>query len=117
MHRPIRIFSVPNGCSTHAHGLRVLIEPLLRGLDNVFVLPAFDAALVGRCALIFARTWAARLGQAIFISGEVVSSFSPAGRCAIVANCDLSVPRLVTSCATIRWFVVSTALHIVGDHA
>src|SRR6266480_7967709 len=30
--------------------------------------------------------------------------------CAIVTNCDLSVPTLVTSCATIRWFVVSTAL-------
>ena len=28
----------------------------------------------------------------------------------IVASCDLSVPTLVTSCATIRWFVVSTAL-------
>jgi hypothetical protein len=30
--------------------------------------------------------------------------------CAIFASCDLSVPTLVTSCATIRWFVVSTAL-------
>jgi hypothetical protein len=28
----------------------------------------------------------------------------------LVASCDLSVPTLVTSCATIRWFVVSTAI-------
>jgi hypothetical protein len=58
--------------------LRVLIEPRLRGLDNVFVFSAFDAALVGRCALILERACAARLRQvnrhflAIFISGEVV---------------------------------------------
>ena len=28
----------------------------------------------------------------------------------VLPQCDLSVPMLVTSCATIRWFVVSTAL-------
>jgi hypothetical protein len=45
---------------------------------NVFVLPAFDAALVRRRALILERACAARLGQvnphflAIFMSGEVV---------------------------------------------
>jgi hypothetical protein len=44
----------------------------------VFVFPAFDAALVGRCALILERACAARLRQvnphflAICISGEVV---------------------------------------------
>src|SRR5258708_14638590 len=31
------------------------------------------------------------------------------------ASCDLSVPTLATSCATIRWFVVSTAA--CTDHA
>src|SRR3954447_8023079 len=40
------------GFAAHTHGLGVLIEPRLRGLDDVFVFPAFDAALVGRCALI-----------------------------------------------------------------
>jgi hypothetical protein len=37
-----------DGFAAHTHGLRVLIEPRLRGLDDVFVFPAFDAALVGR---------------------------------------------------------------------
>jgi hypothetical protein len=36
-----------DGFAAHTHGLRVLIEPRLRGLDDVFVFPAFDAALVG----------------------------------------------------------------------
>ncbi len=36
-----------DGFAAHTHGLRVLIEPHLRGLDDVFVFPAFDAALVG----------------------------------------------------------------------
>src|ERR1700704_6465027 len=44
-----------DGFAAHTHGLRVLIEPRLRGLDDVFVFPAFDAALVGRCALILER--------------------------------------------------------------
>src|SRR3981189_649634 len=67
-----------DGFAAHTHGLRVLIEPRLRSLDDVFVFPAFDAALVGRCALILERACAARLRQvnphflAIFISGEVV---------------------------------------------
>src|ERR1700682_3478749 len=171
-----------DGFAAHTHGLRVLIEPRLRGLDDVFVFPAFDAALVGRCALILERACPARLRQvnphflAVFIGGEVVRQLL-AGRtaigivlgqinkirfpkaacrlgarsmrlgqrerdpglfacqdfltfkvarsattsklslrsaafasCAIVASCDLSVPMLVTSCATIRWFVMSTAL-------
>jgi len=68
--------------------LRVLIEPRLRGLDDVFVLPAFDAALVGRCALILERACAARHRQvnphflAIFISGEVARQLLT-GRAAI----------------------------------
>src|SRR5258707_11172222 len=54
----------------------------------VFVFPAFDAALVGRCALILEPACAARLRQvnphflAIFISGEVVRQLL-AGRAAI----------------------------------
>src|SRR2546430_6272113 len=64
-----------DGFAAHTHGLRVLIEPRLRGLDDVFVFPAFDAALVGRCALILERACAACLRQvnphflAIFIGG------------------------------------------------
>jgi len=50
-----------DGFAAHTHGLRVLIEPRLRGLDDVFVFPAFDAALVGRCALILERACAARM--------------------------------------------------------
>src|SRR5437899_641557 len=67
-----------DGFAAHTHGLRILIEPRLRGLDDVFVFPAFDAALVGRCTLILERACAARLRQvnphflAIFIAGEVV---------------------------------------------
>src|SRR5882757_293361 len=74
-----------DGFAAHTHGLRVLIEPRLRGLDDVFVFPAFDAALVGRCALILERACATRLGQvnphfmAIFISGEVVRQLRPPG--------------------------------------
>src|SRR5437667_8519684 len=77
-----------DGFAAHTHGLRVLIEPRLRGFDDVFVFPAFDAALVGRCALILERACAARLRQvnphflAIFISGEVVLQLL-AGRAAI----------------------------------
>jgi hypothetical protein len=54
----------------------------------VFVFPAFDAALVGRCALILERACPARLRQvnphflAIFISSEVVRQLL-AGRTAI----------------------------------
>jgi hypothetical protein len=32
-----------------------LIEPRLRGFNDVLVFPALDAALVGRCALILER--------------------------------------------------------------
>src|SRR5438045_7344284 len=76
-----------DGFAAPTHGWRVLIEPRLRGLDDVFVFPAFDAALVGR-ALILERACAARLRQvnphflAIFISGEVVRQLL-AGRAAI----------------------------------
>src|SRR5260370_36122766 len=72
-----------DGFAAHTHGLRVLIEPRLRGLDKGFVFPAFDAALVGRCALILERSCAARLGQvnphflAIFISGETALNLLP----------------------------------------
>jgi CRP-like cAMP-binding protein len=52
-----------DGFAAHTHDLRVLIEPRLRGLDDVFVFPAFDAALVGRCALILERACPARLRQ------------------------------------------------------
>ena len=41
-----------DGLEAHKHGLRVLIELRLRGLDDVLVFTAFDAALVGCCALI-----------------------------------------------------------------
>jgi hypothetical protein len=41
-----------DGFAAQTHGLWVLIEPRLRGLDDVFVFPAFDTALVGGCALI-----------------------------------------------------------------
>ena len=67
-----------DGFAAHTHGLRVLIEPRLRGFGDVFVFPSFDAALVGRRAAILERACAARLRQvnphflAIFISGEVV---------------------------------------------
>jgi hypothetical protein len=49
--------------AAHAHGLWVLIEPRLRGLDNVFVFPTSDAALVGRCALVLERARPARPRQ------------------------------------------------------
>ena len=80
-----------DGFAAHTHGLRVLIEPRLRGLDDVFVLPAFDAALVGRCALILERACAARFGQvnphflAMFISGEVVRQLL-AGQAAMTSS-------------------------------
>ena len=76
------------GFAAHTHGLRVLIEPLGHGLDDVFVFPAFDAALVGCCALILERACAAPLRQAdphflaIFISGEMMLQLL-AGRAAI----------------------------------
>src|SRR5260370_37994564 len=76
------------GSASHTHGVWYMIEPRLRGLDDVFEYPAFDAALVGRCALILEPACAARLGQvnphflAIFISGEVVRQLL-AGRAAI----------------------------------
>jgi hypothetical protein len=87
-----------DGFAAHTHGLRVLIEPRLRGLDDVFVFPAFDAALVGRCALILERACPARLRQinphflAIFISGEVVRQLL-AGRTAIGVVAQLTARR------------------------
>jgi hypothetical protein len=50
-----------DGFTAHTHVLRALIERRLRGLDDVFVFPAFDAALVGRRALILERSCAARI--------------------------------------------------------
>ena len=44
-----------------AHGLRVFVEARLHGFDDVFVFPAFDAALVAGGALGLERACAARL--------------------------------------------------------
>src|SRR5450432_3005578 len=41
-----------DGFAAHTHSLWVLIAASARGLDDVFVFLAFDAALVGRCAMI-----------------------------------------------------------------
>src|SRR5271170_3333897 len=77
-----------DGFAAHTHGLWVLIEPRLRGLDSMFMFPALDTALVRCCALILERACAALLRQvnphfmAIFISGEVVRQLL-AGRAAI----------------------------------
>src|SRR5262245_32068607 len=41
------------------HRLRIFIEPLLRGFENVLVLPAWNASLVARRAFRFQQTmWA-----------------------------------------------------------
>jgi hypothetical protein len=100
-----------DGFAAHTHGWWVLIEPRLRGLDDVFVFPALDTALVRRCALILERACAARLRQVnphfvtIFISGEVVRQllhlalFDPAGwgsgYLATAANVEHVVERRV----------------------
>ena len=47
-----------DGFAAHTHGLWVLIEPRLRGLDDVFRFPALDTALVRRCALFLERACA-----------------------------------------------------------
>jgi hypothetical protein len=46
---------VLDGLATLAHCLRVLIEPLLHGFQNLFMLPAADPALLARRALSFQR--------------------------------------------------------------
>jgi hypothetical protein len=61
-----------DGFAAHTRGLRVLIEPRLRGFDDVFVFPAFDAALVGRCALILEQFAALGLGRTAHRSVECV---------------------------------------------
>ena len=43
-----------NGLAALAHFLRVLVEPSLDGLENMFMLPAFDPALfTGRAVLLY----------------------------------------------------------------
>jgi hypothetical protein len=79
---------VANGCSTVSL-LRVLIEPRLRGLDDVFVFPACDAALVGRCALIlivgstilhcYLTAWYDLVNRAQLQAGETVLVTGAAG--------------------------------------
>ena len=72
-----------DGFAAHTHGLRVLIERL-RGLDDVFVFPAFDAALVSRCALILERSGTPSSGKSAFsghlhrdcLSGQASNAFS-----------------------------------------
>jgi hypothetical protein len=39
-----------DGFAAHTHGWRVLIEPRLRGLDDVFVFPALDTPRSGYLA-------------------------------------------------------------------
>ena len=61
-----------------AHGLRVLVEPLLHGLDDMLVLPPCDPALHCRRAAALERAGPAGVGpvaaqpQPVFDGGEVV---------------------------------------------
>src|SRR6185503_5953376 len=45
-----------DGLAALTHLLRVLIEPALDGLEDMFMLPAWDPALAARRALWFERT-------------------------------------------------------------
>ena len=45
-----------------AHGLRVRLETLLYGLDDVLMLPSRDPALLARGALVLDRAGSARVG-------------------------------------------------------
>ena len=47
--------------TARAHGLRIFVEPFLRGLDNLLVLPSRDATLSSRRTLIFDCTGTARI--------------------------------------------------------
>ena len=40
-----------DGLAPRAHGVRVLVEPLLRRLENMLVFPTSDPALLGRSCI------------------------------------------------------------------
>src|SRR3990172_4254377 len=71
-----------------AHGLRIFVEPLLRRLDNMLVLPSRDTALLARGALILDGASPARVRPvaaqllSVLLGGEVVLE-ALAGRAAI----------------------------------
>src|SRR5262245_59643025 len=64
-----------------AHGVRILVEPFLHGLDNPLVLPPRDATLFSRRALSFDWAGMARIGPitakflAVFLSRKTVREF------------------------------------------
>src|SRR5262249_8413275 len=68
------------GTAPHRHHIWVFIQPVLSGFENGFMLPAFDAALPARSALLFQRTAGAGRSRcpvvphdfAIFFVGETV---------------------------------------------
>ena len=43
--------------AARTHGLRIFVEPLLRGFDNILMLPACNDALFGRCAFRLERAF------------------------------------------------------------
>jgi hypothetical protein len=64
-----------HGTAPHRHHIWVFIQPVLGGFKIGFMLPALDAALPARCALLFQRT-------------------AGAGRCPVVPH-DLAQGRLI----------------------
>jgi hypothetical protein len=75
------------GClATHTHRLRVLIETLLHGFEQVLVLPSTDQSLLGRSAAMFDGAALASVGpvtaqnQAAFFGREGVSKRFSSGR-------------------------------------
>jgi hypothetical protein len=64
-----------------AHGIRIFVEPLLHGFDNLLVLPPRDATLSSRRALSFDRAGMARVGPitvkflAVLLSRKAILEF------------------------------------------
>jgi hypothetical protein len=72
--------------TARAHGIRIFVEPLLYGLDNLLVLPQRDATLFGRRALSFDWAGMARIGPitpkflAVLLGRKAIREFLGARR-------------------------------------
>src|SRR5512141_2678252 len=71
-----------------AHGLRILVEPLLHSLDHMLVFPPCDPSLLAGCAVVFD-------GAALADIGPIVAQLQP------VFDIGVMVPEPFSGWATI----------------
>ena len=81
---PIQALMVPNGCfhglSSNTHNVRLLLQTLLHGIDDGFMLPPFDATLLTGRALRLHRAARAVAGPIVAQGQPVLDVVKPPGQ-------------------------------------